>query len=300
MLNPSPQASEANQSTSSPVAELQELTRKLRIDILDMIYMAQSGHPGSSLSCIDLIATLWNRVMRHDPNRSDWPDRDRFVLSKGHGAPALYAALMHEGYISREEIPTLRQLHSRLQGHPASKYLNGVDISTGSLGQGLSAAVGMALGLRLNKSPAHVYCLIGDGESQEGQIWEAALSGAGHKLNNLTAICDRNGLQIDGCTENIKPLGDMGQKFAAFGWHILEIQGHDFQAILDSLAHARQISREESRPVMIIAHTTKGKGVSFMENAAGWHGKAPNREQYEQALAELQPDVYHQRLKEDI
>lgn len=299
MQNVTPQMPKSPQSQLT-IEELQELTRKLRIDILTMIYEAQSGHPGSSLSCIDILTCLWSVVMRHDPESLEWPDRDRFVLSKGHGAPALYAILMHEGYIPREEIHTLRQVHSNLQGHPASKYVKGVDISTGSLGQGLSAAVGMALGLRLNSSPAHVYCLIGDGESQEGQIWEAALSAAGHQVTNLTAICDRNNLQIDGCTENIKPLGDIGRKFEAFGWNVLEIDGHDFQQILDALAQAKTLSQETAKPTMIVAHTTKGKGVSFMENQAGWHGKAPNKEQFETALQDLEPDTYYQRLQESL
>lgn len=297
MLNPIPPSYETSQPMPD-IETLQELTRKLRVDILNMIFEAQSGHPGSSFSCIDILTCLWSVVMRHDPKSPDWPDRDRFVMSKGHGAPALYAILMHEGYIPWEEIHTLRQVHSNLQGHPASKYVNGVDVSTGSLGQGLSAAVGMALGFRLNNSPAHVYCLIGDGEAQEGQIWEAALSASGHKLQNLTAICDRNKLQIDGCTEQIKPLGDIAKKFEAFDWHVLEIQGHDFQQILDALALAKKMSQETAKPTMIVAHTTKGKGVSFMENQAGWHGKAPNKEQFEVALKDLEPETYYQRLQE--
>lgn len=281
------------------IEHLQELTRKLRVDVLNMIYEAQSGHPGSSFSCIDIIASIWSMVMRHDSSKPDWPDRDRFVLSKGHAAPALYAVLMHEGYIPYEEIHTFRQINSNLQGHPASKYVKGVDISTGSLGQGLSAAVGMALGLSLNKSDAHVYCLIGDGEAQEGQIWEAALSASGHKVNNLTAICDRNRLQIDGSTEDIKPLGDIAKKFEAFGWYVQEIKGHDFQQILESLNGSKKIARKNKQPVMIVAHTTKGKGVSFMENEAEWHGKAPNEEQYKKALQELGPEIYHSRLKQE-
>ncbi len=280
------------------VKDLQELTRQLRVDILNMIFEAQSGHPGSSLSCIDILTCLWSVVMTHDSQRPDWMDRDRFVMSKGHGAPALYAILMHEGYIPRSEIHTLRQINSNLQGHPASKYVQGVDVSTGSLGQGFSVAIGMALGLRLNNSPAHVYCLIGDGESQEGQIWEAALSGSAHQLNNLTVICDRNKLQIDGCTEDIKPLGDIGQKFQAFGWNVLEIPGHDFEAILETLQTAKTYTREYAQPTMIVAHTTKGKGVSFMENQAGWHGKAPNREQFDLALQDLAPETYYRRLQE--
>ncbi|MCA9799995.1 MAG: transketolase [Cyanobacteria bacterium HKST-UBA04] len=285
-------------TTTVDVDALSELSRKLRIDILDMIFTAQSGHPGTSLSCIDLLVCLFGELMQHDAKRPDWADRDRFVLSKGHGAPALYAILMHHGYIGWEEKPTLRQVNSNLQGHPASKYVDGVDISTGSLGQGLSAAVGMALGLRLNNSPAHVYCLIGDGESQEGQIWEAALSAPAHKLTNLTALCDRNSLQIDGNTEAIKPLGDIGAKFEAFGWNVLRIDGHDFRQIIAAGHRAKAWSQETDKPTMIVCQCTKGKGVSFMENEAGWHGKAPNAEQYEAALADLQPDVYYQRLKE--
>jgi transketolase len=296
--NSAAQTSEPLPRPEPSVEELLELTRTLRVDILNMIFEAQSGHPGTSLSCIDILTCLWSVVMNHDVKNQDWADRDRFVLSKGHGAPALYAILMHEGYIPKEEIHTLRQVNTNLQGHPASKYVAGVDISTGSLGQGLSAAVGMALGLRLNNSPAHVYCLIGDGESQEGQIWEAALSAPGHKLNNLTAICDRNNLQIDGCTENIKPLGDIATKFAAFGWDILEVDGHDFQQILDALRLSKTMTRENNKPVMIVAHCTKGKGVSFMENQAGWHGKAPNQEQFEQALKDLESETYYRRLQE--
>ncbi len=297
MPNPTPQIERASRPRPT-VEELQEITRKLRVDTLNMIFEAQSGHPGSSFSCIDILTCLWSYVMKHDVNHPDWADRDRFVMSKGHGAPALYAVLMHEGYIPREEIHTLRQVHSNLQGHPASKYVKGVDVSTGSLGQGLSAAIGMALGLRLNNSPAHVYCLIGDGEAQEGQIWEAALSGAGHKLHNLTAICDRNTLQIDGCTENIKPLGDIGRKFDAFNWHVIEIPGHDFNKIFEALDYAKQYSNQNHVPTMIVAHTTKGKGVSFMENQAGWHGKAPNAEQMELALKDLAPETYFKRLQE--
>lgn len=298
MANPIPPHAAELARPQPSIAELQELTRTLRRDILQMIFEAQSGHPGSSLSCIDILTCLWSVVMRHDANNPDWAERDRFVLSKGHAAPALYAILMHEGYIPREEIHTLRQVHTNLQGHPASKYVKGVDISTGSLGQGLSAAVGMALGLRLDQSPAHVYCLIGDGEAQEGQIWEAALSASSHKVGNLTALCDRNQLQIDGCTEHIKALGDMAQKFKAFDWNVLEIDGHDFQQILDALALSKKLGQDTGLPTMIVAHTTKGKGVSFMENQAGWHGKAPNKEQYEQALADLEPETYARRLME--
>jgi len=278
---------QTNQLTPEQITHLKTECKQMRLDTLQMIYEAQSGHPGSSFSCIDILATTWLEAMNHDVKNPNWAERDRFVLSKGHAAPALYAVLMQQGYIPRSEIHTLRQVHTKLQGHPASKYLDGVDISTGSLGQGLSAAIGMALGLRLDNSPTHVYCLIGDGESQEGQIWEAALSAPGHKLHNITAICDRNGLQIDGNTEDIKPLGNIAEKFKAFGWHIIEIEGHDYQQIYQALYQAKHYSWKNNQPTMIVANCTKGKGVSFMENQAGWHGKAPNKEQYEAAVAEL-------------
>lgn len=286
----------AKELSDGEIKALEEINRQMRIDILDMIYEGQSGHPGSSLSCIDILSLLWLKIMAHDAKKPDWIERDRFVLSKGHGAPALYAVLINQGYIQRDEIHTLRKLHTRLQGHPASKYLDGVDISTGSLGQGLSAAIGMALGLRLDNSPAHVYCLIGDGESQEGQIWEAMLSGAGHKLHNLTVICDRNGLQIDGETEKIKPLGEIAKKFASFGWQVIEADGHDLGVMYETLVASRNHSRQHHIPTMIVANCTKGKGVSFMENQAGWHGKAPNEDQYKAARAELETDAYFARL----
>jgi transketolase len=287
---PSPISAAANLS-ATPLTTLDALPRliaQLRIDILDMIYDAQSGHPGSSFSCVDILACLWGLHMRHNPQQPDWADRDRFVMSKGHGAPALYAVLMAFGYIPQDQKLTLRKINSHLQGHPASKHISGVDVSTGSLGQGLSCAVGMALGLRLNNSPARVYTLLGDGECQEGSTWEGVMSAAHHKVNRLTAIIDRNQLQIDGDTENIKGLGKLESKFAAFGWHVLTMPGHDLPTILDTLKQADHLADTTDKPTVIIAYTTKGKGVSFMENQAGWHGKAPNKAQYEQALAELQ------------
>lgn len=267
--------------------ELHKLAAKLRIDIIDMIYEAQSGHPGSSLSCIDLLVNLWFHHMLWDPANPEWRERDRFVMSKGHGAPAYYATLMEAGYIPKEEIHTLRKIHSNLQGHPASKYIKGCDVSTGSLGQGLSVGVGMALGHRLDNIPARVYVLMGDGECQEGNVWEAVLSGAHHHVSKVTAIVDRNRLQIDGCTENIKQLGELVPKFAGFNWNTIEIDGHDFAQIQDALKQADVLAEDSDRPTVIVANTVKGKGVSFMENQAGWHGKAPNKEQYESARAEL-------------
>lgn len=269
------------------IPQLEKLAAELRIDILDMIFEAQSGHPGSSLSCIDLLVNLWFHQMAHDPTKPDWKERDRFVMSKGHGAPAYYATLMAAGYIPKSEINTLRKINSNLQGHPASKYIKGCDVSTGSLGQGLSMGVGMALGLRLDKIPARIYVLMGDGECQEGNVWEAALSAPQHKVSRVTAIVDRNRLQIDGDTEKIKGLGELAPKFASFGWNALEIDGHDYKQIQEALAQSDMLAKETDRPTVIIANTTKGKGVSFMENQAGWHGKAPNQEQYDKARAEL-------------
>lgn len=267
--------------------ELQLLAARLRIDILDMIYEPQSGHPGSSLSCIDLLVHLWFSHLVWDPADADWPLRDRFVMSKGHGAPAYYATLMETGYIPREEKNTLRKINSNLQGHPASRYIRGCDVSTGSLGQGLSCGVGMALGHRLDGVSSRVVVLMGDGECQEGNVWEAVLSAAHHKVSRLTAIVDRNHLQIDGDTEKIKGLSHMAPKFAAFGWHTLEIDGHDHAQMAEALRQADCWAEETDAPTAIIAHTIKGKGVSFMENQAGWHGKAPNAEQYAQARLEL-------------
>ncbi len=271
------------------VRELEKIAAKLRIDILNMIYEAQSGHPGTSFSCLEILLAVWCAHMRHDPKNPDWADRDRFVMSKGHGAPALYAVLMETGYIPWEELNTLRKIHSNLQGHPASKYVKGVDVSTGSLGQGLSAATGMALGLRLDNSDARVFALLGDGECQEGNVWEAVMSAAHHKANRLTAIVDRNHLQIDGDTERVKALGEMEPKFEAFGWNVISVSdGHDYAQLLGALDQAEALANQTDRPTAIICRTTKGKGVSFMENQASWHGKAPNEEQYKEALAELE------------
>lgn len=269
------------------IDELKEMAARLRIDIIDMIYEAQSGHPGTSLSCIDLLVNIWFHQMVHDSQAADWPDRDRFVLSKGHGAPAYYATLMEAGYIPRDEITTLRKVHSNLQGHPASRYIKGCDVSTGSLGQGLSVGIGMALGLRLNNSPARIYVLMGDGECQEGNVWEAALSGPHHQVSRVTAIVDRNKLQIDGCTEDVKALGMVAPKFESFGWNTLEIDGHDYVQIQEALAESDRLAEMTETPTVIVANTVKGKGVSFMENQASWHGKAPNAEQYEAAHTEL-------------
>ncbi len=266
------------------IAQLRELTRELRVDIIEMLTRAKSGHPGGSLSAIDIIATLFVGEMRHRPKEPTWPDRDRFVLSKGHGVPALYATLASQGYFPREELLTLRQLGSRLQGHPANFLLPGIEASTGSLGQGLSVAVGMALAARLDKRAARVYCLCGDGEIEEGQVWEAAMAAAKFGLDNLCAFVDYNKGQIDGLVKDVMPLEPLEDKWRAFGWAVRRIDGHDFNQILDVLTEAR---RTAGRPTVVIADTIKGKGVSFMEGLAKWHGVTPNRAEADQAIAEI-------------
>lgn len=279
------------------VVQLQALAAKLRLVTLEMIYNAQSGHPGTSFSCMEILVALWFAQMRHRPHETEWADRDRCVLSKGHGAPALYSVLLEAGYIPWEEKLTLRKINSNLQGHPASKYVKGVDVSTGSLGQGLSCAVGMALGHRLDKRASRVYAVLGDGECQEGNTWEAFMSGAHHGVSRLTAIVDRNCLQIDGSTEKVKAIGDISAKLKAFDWNVLEVKdGHNFEALLAALEEADRLAESSNKPTVIVAYTTKGKGVSFMENQAGWHGKAPNATEYEQAMTEL-TTTYQQLLE---
>jgi len=266
------------------IRDIEAVARQMRLDIVEMIAAAGSGHPGGSLSSADIVATLYFGVMKHDPQRPDWPERDRFVLSKGHAAPVLYAALANAGYFGRDHLSTLRQLGSILQGHPDSKKTPGVEVSTGSLGQGLSIANGLALGLRVDGSESHVYCLLGDGELQEGQVWEAAMFAAHHGIDNLTAIVDHNGLQIDGACADVMDLGEVATKFEAFGWDVLQADGHDVGALLDAFAAARSVS---GKPAVIVCRTVKGKGVSFMENNADWHGKAPDSEQTACARDEL-------------
>ncbi len=250
---------------------------------------AKSGHPGGSLSAIDLITALWFKEMRHtDPKDFNHPDRDRFVLSKGHGVPALYAVLAKKGYIDPAELMTLRKLGSRLQGHPDRVRLPIVESSTGSLGQGLSVAQGLALGLKLNRSKARVYCLMGDGELQEGQVWEAAMSAPKFKLANLCAIVDHNRGQIDGPVDKVMPIEPLVDKWSAFGWKVFRIDGHDFNAIETTLGQARALEADgHGQPVMIVADTVKGKGVSFMENKIEWHGVAPKQDEAARARAEI-------------
>ena len=265
--------------------QLRLIARQLRAVILRMIHHAKSGHTGSSLSCIDLIVCLYLAEMRHYPFRAEWPGRDRFVLSKGHAAPALYAVLHHCGYISDDNLLHLRELESVLQGHPDSRRCPGVEASTGSLGQGLSVAHGMALALRDVASTPRVYALLGDGELQEGQVWEAAMSAGHYQSANLVALIDVNGLQIDGVVRQIMNVAPVADKFRAFGWNALTIDGHDMTQILNGLNRARTCT---DRPTAIVAQTVKGKGVSLFENKVEWHGKAPNDEQLALALRELE------------
>jgi transketolase len=266
------------------IAELERKANLIRSHVIRMTRAAGSGHPGGSLSSADLISALFFKVMNHHSSDPDWEDRDRFVLSKGHAAPAYYAALAESGYLPIEELLTLRKLNSRLQGHPSMNKLPGVEMSTGSLGQGLSVANGMALAAKLDRKTYRIYCICGDGEMQSGQIWEAAMLGAHFELDNVTAFVDRNMLQIDGPTEKIMSIEPLADKWKAFGWNVIEIDGHDMRQILDACDRAKDT---RSKPTMIIAHTVKGKGVSFMENALSFHGKTPNDEEAKKALKEL-------------
>jgi transketolase len=259
----------------------------IRRDIVKMTGLAGSGHPGGSLSAADIIAALYFHVLNHNPKKPKWPGRDRFVLSKGHAAPVLYSALAESGYFNRDILWTLRRFGSPLQGHPDMRKVAGVEVSTGSLGQGLAIACGMAMAGKMDALDYKVFCLIGDGESQEGEIWEAAMLAAHHKLDNLIAITDYNGLQIDGRLSEIKGLCPIDEKWQAFGWHVICIDGHDMDQIVMALTEAREI---KGKPVMIEAKTIKGKGVSFMEDAVEWHGVAPNQEQMVSALKELGVD----------
>ena len=264
---------------------LKRLARDLRQDILRMIAKAGSGHPGGSLSMVELLIGLYWSALRHDPTRPDWPDRDLFLLSKGHGCPALYAVLAYQGYFPKEELMTLRRYPTRLQGHPERGSVPGVEIAAGSLGQGLSMANGMALADRLNGRRRRIYCLLGDGEIQEGQVWEAAMTGSHHKLESVCAIIDANQLQQNGPVRQIQDIEPLADKWRAFGWHAIEIDGHDLTQVLDAYDEAGTI---KGRPQVVVARTVKGKGVSFMELNPGWHGMAPKPDELERALKELQ------------
>jgi transketolase len=268
------------------VPELREIARRMRRDIIDMLAAAGSGHPGGSLSVIDIVTALWCREMRHDPARPDWKDRDRFILSKGHAVPALYAVLAELGYLRREELATLRRVGSRLQGHPDRRFLPCLEANTGSLGQGISLGLGMALAHKLDGSDARVFVVIGDGETDEGQIWEAALWAGAHgkQCDNLVVFTDINGIQNDTFCNDLLPLDPLADKWRAMGWEVREIDGHDMEQIVAALDWARSV---RGRPAQILAKTVKGKGVSFMENQPGFHGVAPSAEERVKALAEL-------------
>lgn len=264
--------------------QLQTIALKIRNDIIEQVHSAKSGHPGGSLSIADIITYLYFKEMNIDPDNPQAADRDRFVLSKGHTCPALYAALAERGYFSTELLKTFRGLDSILQGHPDMKHIPGVDMSSGSLGQGISAACGMALAAKLDKKDYRVYSILGDGEIEEGQVWEAFMFASHYKLSNLCAIIDRNGLQIDGRCEDVMSTEPLEDKMRAFGFNVLVIDAHDFDQIERAFEAARA---QKDKPTVIIANSVKGKGVSFMENVVSWHGSAPNDEQYEQALKEL-------------
>lgn len=267
------------------ITELKEMAKKLRRHVVSMIAIAGSGHPGGSLSAADIVTALYFKVMCHNPQNPQWQDRDRFILSKGHAAPILYAALAESGYFPVEELATLRKLGSRLQGHTDRNLTPGVEMSAGSLGMGLSFGIGVALAAKLDSRGYRTYVLLGDGECDEGQIWEAALSASQFRLSNLTAIVDYNRIQLSGWTQDIMSLEPFSKKWEAFGWHTIDIDGHDFDQILSAFREAEVI---KDKPTVIIAHTVKGKGVSFMENNANFHGKAPNPEETERALKELE------------
>ena len=264
--------------------DLAKIANQIRIDIIKETNAAGSGHPGGSLSATDILTVLYFDKMNIDPDNPRDPNRDRFVLSKGHIAPGLYATLAERGFFPVEDLLTLRQIDSHLQGHPNMNDTPGVDMSTGSLGQGLSVANGMALAGKLDGRDYYVYVVMGDGEIQEGQIWEAAMSAGHYHLDNLIAFVDHNGLQIDGPNDQVMTVNPIGDKFAAFGWNVIAIDGHDLQAISDAVDAAKA---QSGKPTVIVAETVKGKGVSFMENQVGWHGTAPNAEQAAAALAEL-------------
>jgi len=281
----SPESTSSSNKFNLSTAELKEMAKKLRRHVITMTATAGSGHPGGSLSAADIITALYFKVLRHDPRNPQWSDRDRFILSKGHAAPILYAALAEAGYFPVAELATLRKLDSRLQGHADRKFTPGVEMSAGSLGMGLSFAIGVALASRLDSKTYRTYVLLSDGECEEGQTWEAALSAAHFKVDNLTAIVDCNGIQLSGWTRDIMNLEPFTRKWQAFGWHIIDIAGHDFDQILSACQRAEKI---KGKPTVIIARTIKGKGVSFMENNVAFHGKAPTWEEAERALKELE------------
>lgn len=273
----------SEEKKSVNIEELKEKARQFRKEILEMITTAGSGHPGGSLSSVEILITLYYYVMQHNPQDNCWPLRDRFIMSKGHASPIVYVTLANAGYFPKEELKTFRKLGSRIQGH-VHIGVPGIELSTGSLGQGLSVANGIALGAKLRKAGFNVYCLMGDGEIQEGQVWEAAMTAAHHKLDNLYAILDYNKVQENGPVAEIKNEDPIADKWKSFGWHVIEVDGHNFNQLITAFDEAGSIT---GKPSIIIAHTIKGKGVSFMEGQSAWHGKAPTKPELDKALAEL-------------
>lgn len=269
---------------SRDIESLKKVAANVRQDIIEMITESASGHPGGSLSAVEILTALYFGEMRVNPANPKWEDRDRFVLSKGHGAPALYSVLAEKGFFDKKELMTLRKIGSMLQGHPNMNDTPGIDMSTGSLGQGISAANGMAIAGKIDNKDYRVYALLGDGELEEGEVWEAAMTAAHYKLDNLTAFIDHNGLQIDGPITSVMSPEPVSDKFRAFGWNVIDIDGHNFDEIFKAIDMAKSV---KGKPTMIVAKTVKGKGVSFMENNASWHGTAPNKEQCEKALSEI-------------
>ncbi len=270
--------------TKEEIESLEQKAKEVRKGIIEAVYSNHSGHPGGSLSIADILTVLYFKEMKINPENPEMPERDRLVLSKGHCSPALYSALANRGYFPLEELKTFRNINGRLQGHPDKKHIPGIDMSTGSLGQGLSSANGMALSAKLDKLGYRVYCILGDGEIEEGQVWEAAMTSSKYKLDNLCVIIDNNNLQIDGTIKEVMSPYPIDEKFKSFGFEIIKIDGHNIEEIIKAFEVARNI---KEKPTCIIAKTIKGKGVSFMENQVKWHGEAPNEEQYKQALEEL-------------
>lgn len=266
------------------VEELQAIAKTIRRDIVEMITAAKSGHPGGSLSAVEILVTLFFDVLRHDPQNPKWPERDRFILSKGHAAPVLYSVMAECGYTPKDQLNTLRQLGSIYQGHPDVRFIPALEASTGSLGEGLSLGIGMALAARLDKSPTRVYVVLGDGESQEGQIWESAMFGGDKAVDNLVCLTDYNQIQLDGFVKDIMPLDPLAEKWRSFNWHTIEVNGHSIPELQSAFTEA---ANTKGKPTAIIAHTIKGKGVSFMENNPKFHGTAPTEEEMKKALVEI-------------
>ena len=266
------------------IEQLQEICKDVRADIVKMTAAAGSGHPGGSLSAVEAMVALYFNVMNHRPDDVKWPDRDRFFLSKGHACPVVYSVMARSGYFPVEELLTLRKCGTRLQGHPSCKTLPGIEVSSGSLGQGLSVANGIALAAKLDKKDFRAYCLLGDGELQEGQVWEAIMTSAHYKLDNVCAVVDYNGLQIDGNVEHVMGIAPLAEKWRAFNWHVIEIDGHDLAKMLAAYEEAKNT---KGKPSVIIMKTVKGKGISFMENVAGWHGKCCNFEEMNRAMEDI-------------